>query len=191
MKFLTVFIYVLLSLFVGSLFLGLALNLIDIKVVVFLFKKYIASNMYYNGAFGVLGGLILLICFRHLQLRLFSVRKEKSITIESAEGKVSITLFAIEDLVKRLLEEKSEISHIRPKIGYTKRGIEAIIRCNLTSEVSLLEFTRDVQEKVKGRLQILLGEDKEVIVVVEIRKVLLPSRKKGDEEEPEVPFRHY
>ena len=93
-----------------------------------------------------------------------------------------------------MLEEKTEVSHIKPKVFLRKKGIEVVTKGILTSEVNLVDFTREIQEKVKEKMHALLGEDKPVKVNLEIRKVSLGGKKELDEEsaqEPEVPFRNY
>jgi hypothetical protein len=119
-------------------------------------------------------------------------RRERSVISESNYGKVSITLFAIEDMLKNVLETERSLSHVRPKVVVGKRGIDVIIRANLNSEVNLASFANDVQQKAKEKMQNLLGEEKEIKVKLEIRKMVFKGKKKiVEEEEPEIPYRYY
>lgn len=190
MVFLTILIYILISSCVGVFLVGLSLHLIDLDLAVSYIYKYLLLDFSSRAAAGIFGVLLLLLCVRYLQSLLFSSRRERAITFESPEGKVDITLFAIEDMLKRTLEEKKEISRIRPKIISKKHGLEVIIISDLASEVNILEFTREVQNKVKEKLENILGEDKEIKVQMKIRKMVFSGRKKI-EEEPEIPFRKY
>jgi hypothetical protein len=81
---------------------------------------------------------------------------------------------------------------VRPKVVVGKRGIDVIIRANLNSEVNLASFANDVQQKAKEKMQNLLGEEKEIKVKLEIRKMVFKGKKKiVEEEEPEIPYRYY
>ncbi|HIE35757.1 MAG TPA: alkaline shock response membrane anchor protein AmaP [Candidatus Omnitrophica bacterium] len=194
MNFLTVLVYCLISLFLGVSFLGFALNLIDLNLITEYLEKNILLDPYSRIILGLIGILILLFCLRCLQLIFYRLTKEKSINFSSEHGEVSVIVSAIEDLIKKLLEEKKEFSHIKPKVILRKKGIEIIIRGDLASEVNIVEFTKEVQEKVKDKLYAFLGEEKVINVRVEIRKIVFAGKKKeGEEEEKEleIPFRNY
>jgi uncharacterized alkaline shock family protein YloU len=145
----------------------------------------------------LLGALIILTCLWLLNSMLVKSRKEKSLTFESAQGKVSITFFALEDMLKKMLDERTEISHTKPKVAVRKKSIIVNIKTNLTSEVNLLEFTSEIQERIKEKLQNLLGDNKEIKIQIEIRKMRFRGERNtndtdSDEDEtPEVPFRNY
>lgn len=194
MVFLISFIYVVMSLVLGSVLIGLAWHP---NVFLVYFSKhliYLKHNIGYLplrlqlGSFGL---LIIFICARYLESVFFRSQRERSIVLESAQGKVSITLFAVEDMLKRILEGKKELLHVRPRVMPGKKVIDVIVKANLTAEVNLLEFTSSVQEELREKLQSLLGEDKEIKVRIEIRKMVFKGNKKLVEEEPEIPFRNY
>jgi len=191
MGFLTVLVYCLISLFLGSLFLGLSLNLIDLTLTCNYLEHQILANPYSRMIVGILGILIILFCLRYLQNLVRYKMREKSITFSSGQGTVSITISALEDMIKKILEKREELSHIRPNVFLKKKEIEVIIRSYLTSEVNVVEFTKDIQEKIKEKLHSLLGEERQINIKVEIRKITFGEKKKITEEEPEVPFRHY
>ena len=192
MGFLTVLIYIILSFIVGGLLIGLSVNLIVLDQLVSYVQKEILANWSLNLIVGLSGLIIILLCLRYLQSFFRRSRRNKSIIFESPEGNVSITLFALEDMVKRMLEEQTEVSNIKPKVFLKRQTIEVITRGVLAAEVNLVDFTKEIQEKIKEKMHILLGEDKEVKVSLIIRKVSLGARKEVPEEpEPEIPFRNY
>jgi len=120
------------------------------------------------------------------------LRRNKSISFDSNEGKVSITLVAIEDMLKKMLESKTEVSRIKPKVLLKRKGIEVLARGVLTTEVNLVDFTKEIQEQIKEKMNNLLGEDKKVQVNLEIRKIALNKKDLlVEDKEPEVPFRNY
>lgn len=192
MSFLTVLIYVILSLSIGLVLVGVSLDLIAITTISNYLEKEIFSDFSSRIIFFLIGTILILFCLQYIQTLLRRCRRNKSITFESPEGKVSITLSAIEDMLRKLLEERKEVSHVRPKVFLRKNLIEVVIRGVLTSEVNLVEFTKEIQESVKEKMHILLGEDKQVKVNLEIRKVIVGGKTAlADEKEPEIPFRNY
>lgn len=190
MGFLTGIIYILVSFFVGSIFIGLALNLITLHLAVIYINKYILADGYSRLIVGISGGLIILFIFRYLQSLFRNAKQNRSITFESPEGTVDITLFAIEDMIRRMLEGRKEIVRIRPKIISRKKQMEVFIRGDLAVQVNILEFTREIQASIKEKLEAVLGEEKDIKVRIKIRKMIFAGGKK-EEEEPEVPFRKY
>jgi len=196
MGFLTGPLYIVLSFAVGTLLIAFSMQLIDVVAV----SHYLYGITSTNFAPGspriamLLGGItIILFALRYIQMGLRRSRRDRSIRFESSQGTVSITLYAIEDMLKKMLEDRAEVSHVRPKVSLRKKGIDILIRGVLNAEVNLVEFTQTIQEKIKEKMDTFLGEDKDVRVNLEIRKVSVGQKKnnEGVDEEPEVPFRRY
>ncbi|MCM8832151.1 MAG: alkaline shock response membrane anchor protein AmaP [Candidatus Omnitrophica bacterium] len=188
-------LYLFLSILIGTLFISIAFkpffvfNLL--KQSVFFRNNYIIPDNL-RLRFGLFGVLIILICLKYFEAIILSKQKEKFISINTDNGKVRITLFAIEDMLAKLLESKSELSHIKPKILVDKKFIEVLIRANLTSEVNLVEFASEIQHQLKEKLQNILGKEKEIKVEIEIKKMVFSKNKKLTlEAEPKIPFRDY
>ena len=191
MGFLTALIYVVLSLVVGMLLVVLSLNLITLDTALS-YLKNMPLDFASRAALSSIGVILILLCFRYIQALFRHSRKNKTITFESKQGKVSITLLAIEDMLKKMLEEKAEVSHMKPKVSLKKKAIEVVATGILTAEVNLVEFTKELQEKIKEKINTLLGEDKPVHINLEIRKVALGGKKSiVQEKEPQIPFRNY
>lgn len=192
MTFLTVLIYFILSLMAGLVLIGISLDLIVINTIAQYLEKNILSDIWSRLILFLSGLIIILLCARYVQAIFRSSQRNKAITFESPEGKVSITIFALEDMLKKIAEARKEISRIKIKVFLKKAAIEVIIKGVLTAEANLVEFTKEMQEKVKEKLHNLLGEDKEVKVDLEIRKVLFDDKEGlSEEKEPEIPFRNY
>lgn len=192
MGFLTVLIYVVLSLAGGLFLIGLSLSFFDLAALTTYAETTLLGDFYARFSVFVTGLLLVLFCLRYIQASLARSKKDKSISFESPEGRVSVSLSAIEDMIKKMLEENSEISHIKPKVLMRKKKIEIRIRGVLNSEVNLVDFTKDIQERIKEKISILLGEDKHVQINLEIRKVALGEQKGTlEDKEPSIPFRHY
>ncbi len=192
MGFLTVLVYIVLSLVVGVLLIGVSWDPTVLNIAVTYLEGQFFSDYWLRVIAGLLGVLLILMCFSYLQRLLQRSRRDKSLTFESEQGKVSITLFAIEDMLRKILEARAEVSHIRVNVTLGKKCIEVMTRGVLTAEVNLVEFTKEIQESVKEKMHTLLGEDKEVQVNLEIRKVAIGGKRGSVEEpEPEIPFRNY
>ena len=190
MGFLIVLIYITLSLTVGLFLIGLSLEMITIDVIAN-YLAQIPADFSLKLITILTGTLLVLFCLRYIQTIFQRQQRNKSITFESDEGKVSVTLVAIEEMLKKMLEKKSEVSHIKPKVLLKKKHIEVAARGVLTTEVNLVEFTKEIQEQVKEKLHTLLGEDKQVQVNLEIRKITIGKKELTEEKEPEIPFRNY
>lgn len=191
MGFLTVLIYIILSLTTGFILIGLSLGMLNVDIIT-AYLAGISADFPLRLVTVLVGLLLILLCLRYLQASFRRARKNKSITFESEEGKVSITLVAIEDMLKKMLEEKTEVSRIRPKVILRKKGIEVAACGVLTAEVNLVEFTKEIQEQIRKKVHNLLGEDKQVQVNLEIRKIALSKKDLTSvDKEPEIPFRNY
>lgn len=192
MGFLTVLVYIVLSLIVGVVLIGAAWDPTVLQITVSYLEGQFFTDYWTRIIVGLLGVLLILMCFSYLQRLRRRSQRDKSLIFESEQGKVSITLFAIEDMLKKILEVRPEVSHVRIKVKLGKKCIEVLTRGILTAEVSLVEFTKEIQASVKEKMHTLLGEDKEVRVNLEIRKVAIGAKKGTVEEpEPEIPFRNY
>lgn len=191
MGFLTVLTYVLLSFLVG-------IFLITLPSGIVLLPNYLRHDAFSGLPFSsrialiLTGFVVILLCLRYIQKMVSGSRKNKSISFESKEGEVNITLVAIEDMLKKMLESRDEVSHTKVKVGLKKKMVEVKIKGYLNYQVNLVDFTRDIQEKVKEKLQVLLGQDKKVQVNLQIRKIAVSEENGQDkEQDPEIPFRNY
>lgn len=192
MGFFTFFIYVIVTLFFGLLLVGISLNIISIPAFMFFIQQNLLKDMTTQIVTTAVGSLIVLVCLRHIESLIYRKQNDRTITFESPDGKVSITLSAIEDMIKKILEAKSELVHIRPKVIHKKKLVKVIVKSNLLSETNILDLTRDIQEVIKEKLQNILGKEREISVDIAIRKILSRGKKGSkDEFEPEVPFRNY
>lgn len=191
MGFLTALVYVLMSIVVGAIMVGIGFKAVDLTlqlhypVKLTLFSS--AFDFYSNFIFFCGGILIILFCVRYIQ---YVIRHSRRINL--MEGNLTITISAIEDLIKRMLEEKKELLHVKPKVIFNKAGVTVIIRSDLNANVNLYSLNRVIQEQVKEKVQSLLGDEPDITIKLEIRKMTVINNKKGQERpEPEIPFRYY
>jgi len=192
MKFFIVLIYLILSLLTGLSLIGLSLDMIDGA----LFFNYLQKEMLTDNSLRLIliltGLLLILLALRYIQISLNFSRKNKTINFKTEQGKVSITVFAIEDMLKRVLEKKAEVSHLKVKVSLHKNMIEVVTRGVLTAEANLVELTKEIQEIIKTKMYVILGEEKQVKIDLEIHKVSFGGKKNlVEEKDPEIPFRNY
>lgn len=123
--------------------------------------------------------------------------QERIITFDNPLGRVTISLSALEDLVRRLAVRSPQIKEIRPDIASSKKGLKVDIRLVLRSDVNIAELTADLQEMIKRKIQDVIGKEERVLVRVHVIKISsenVPSVKKGmedDEIEPPLHFHGY
>ncbi|MCF7870538.1 MAG: alkaline shock response membrane anchor protein AmaP [Candidatus Omnitrophica bacterium] len=190
MGFLTILIYILLSFSAGFILIMAPTGILNLESLINYLDQNILNNFSSNITLVLIGLLIILLCLRYIQKMILNSRQNKNISFESKEGKVKITLVAIEDLLKKMIEQRDEISHIKVKVRLKKKIIAVQIKGYLNYEVNLVNLTKEIQEKVKERIGVLLGEDKKVEINLQIRKITV-SGDQEKAEEPEIPFRHY
>ncbi len=196
MNFISLLIYALTSLAVGAGLVGIALDIDFISI-----KTYIDSiGMVIDQSFIVrtvvfLSGVLLILMFlRSLQKLFIHSKREKTIKTDTGNGQISITLTAIEDTIKKSLDDEEIISSIRPQIIPTKKDIIINLKLILRSEVNIKEFAKSIQTKIKSKLQAFLGKDTEMIINIEIRKISFPKKGLAEneiEDEEQGPLRNY
>jgi len=144
-----------------------------------------------------LAGLFLIfVSFSFAQLILGRFQREKTIAFTSSSGQVTVSLTAIEDLIRRLNQVIPEIKELRPDVKATKKGIEVDLRVILKSEANIPELTARLQEMTQSKIEEVLGVEEQIITRIHIIKIISleekPRRKKeADKEEPTIPFSGY
>lgn len=202
MKFFTrlaVLFYVTLILFLASSAILYVMHIIRFQdIVQSLFIVYLDENLRVIVA-SVAGGFLFV---NYLFFRLFSVdvHGEKVIAFDNPAGRVTVSLAALEDLIRRVLARMSEVREARAEIRASKKGLNVKVRMFLSTEVNIPETTSRVQEVAKRKLQDIIGLNEPVNVTVYISKILQerikekrPSKPRDadDESETRVPFQGY
>ena len=125
-------------------------------------------------------------------------KKERTIAFENPAGRVSISLSALEDMIKRNVLRVSDVKEIKSVIRATKKGIDVTCRLVLKAEGNIPETTLRIQELIKSRVQEILGLEENVTVKLHIAKIFSQTEKdKGGREgdlsdfSESVPFKGY
>lgn len=136
---------------------------------------------YILGAVGI--GIILIgLIVAHITSDKF--QREKTIAFENPDGQVTVSLSAIEDLIKKISRQIPEIKELRPAVVATKKGVNILNRVVLFSGVNIPEVTEKIQNVIKAKVQDMLGIEEPISVKVHVAKIS-SSEKQKDEKEKE------
>jgi len=127
------------------------------------------------------------------------IQRDKIITFDNPSGRVTVSLFAIEDLVKRTIARMHEIKQAKTSINVSRKGLKMKIRLVLNAEVSIPEVTSKVQDLVKQKIQSTIGSDEPIEVSIFVDKIIAVKVKEQSEEvkqeveenAPGIPFQGY
>lgn len=97
--------------------------------------------------------------------------KESIISFDNPLGRVTISLSALEDLVRRMVILTPQIKEIRPTIVSTAKGLNIEIRLVLGSDVNIAELTADLQGLIKRKLQDVIGVDERIMIRIHVVKI--------------------
>ena len=199
---LAVVYYVTTILMVGTFLVVFVLNWIDFHSVVALLSLiYTDSKM--RLIFGIIGGALLFKNFIFAQVITENQQREKTIAFDNPAGRVSVSLIAMEDLVRRVMLRVPEVKEVKPNIVASKKGALSVgIRLTLKSDVNIPETTAALQEMVKRKIQETIGIEENVVVRIDVIRIsgeeVRARRSKGDEDNddlsrprPIIPFQGY
>ncbi|MDP8211887.1 MAG: alkaline shock response membrane anchor protein AmaP [Candidatus Zapsychrus exili] len=200
MKFFTrvaVLFYVTFVLFAGCFLIAFVLQLLDINyIMAFLSAAYIDTNL--RMAIGVIAVIILFKNFLFYRMFTVNINKNKVIAFDNPSGRVSVSLLALEDTVKRTALKLEEIKDLKSSIKTSKKGLQFKISLVLAAEVNIPEITSKVQELVKDKIQDMIGLDEAVDISIYVGKILLDKERKrvkkednADENDANIPFQGY
>lgn len=146
---------------------------------------------------GLSGALLILISFSFAQIILGKFQREKTIAFATSSGQVTISLSAVEDLIRRLAGIIPEVKELRPNVVANKKGIIVEMRVVLRSEANIPELTSRLQDMTKSKIQEVLGVDEQIIIRIHVAKIAhdeKDNRRKKDfekEDRSTIPFSGY
>jgi hypothetical protein len=194
-----IFFYVFLISVIGISSLLFLVHFIDLKTCLdFLAFLY---NDWHASMFAELV-IVALMIISLLLARIIYGRQEKEriISFDNPLGRVTISLSAIEDLIRRMASLIPQIKELKPEIKSSKKGLEADIKLVLRTDVNIPEMTADLQDRIKRKVHDVVGAEERVNIRVHVVKISsdLQQPKKGqssdsydDAEDSTIPFRHY
>jgi len=148
---------------------------------------------------GIAAGMFVLnlICYRLFSV---NVRRDRIIAFDNPSGRVSVSLIALEDMIKRSVHSLKEVKELKSTIRVAKKGLQVKLRLNLRSDVNIPNVTSKVQDLVTKKVQDTIGIDEPVNVSIYVGKILgEPVNRKKDQNEPpddtsslpNIPFQGY
>ncbi len=195
---LAILFYVSIVLFLGCALLTFALNWLSLDFI-FAFLTIIYADETLRWVLGIIAGILLLINFLFYQFFSINAYREKIIAFYNPYGRVTVSLFAIEDLVRGMILRLPEIKEARASIkAQKKKGLRIRVRLILRGEINIPDMTERIQELVQNKIQDVIGITDPITVEIYIGKFSLEksSGKKEKEElkdelEPHLPFKGY
>jgi uncharacterized alkaline shock family protein YloU len=169
------------------------LHLIELKDILNFLTETYNLPFYSRISLFLIGILLILFSISFVQSIFGKFQKEKTIAFTTSQGQVTISLSAVEDLIKRLTANIFEIRELRPDVIATKKGLEVYLRVVLRSEANIPDLTMRVQELVRTKIQEILGIEEPISVKIHVAKItyLEEKKKKEEEAEPTIPFTGY
>lgn len=169
-------IYIIITIILGAILVMAALGQYGMKENV----ELVVGNQL-NGQNGIwIGLVVLLLGILFLNMRLKEIMSEKSITFANPEGKITITVKAIEDFVEKVGQEFSQVIDIKPSIISNKEGIKISAKAVLVAGTHVPRLAEGIQHTIKNRIQTILGIENITSVEVHISK-LVAKKGNGDE----------
>ncbi len=160
------------------------------------FLKFIYQDGNASTLAGVIIAVTLLISLVFARIIYGRQEQERLIHFDNPFGRVTISLSAIEDLIRRVVVHAPQIKEIRPNIVSTKKGLEVEIRLVLRSDVNIPEMTANLQDIIKRKVQDVIGSEETINIRVHVIKIASESSKNGNiDDDPSVvnavPFHGY
>ena len=181
----TRFCYTVILLLLGTVLIMIAFNLMpQERLLDAIALIYAQPNFRLITGFAglLLMGLSLLIT----QIALSRLEREKTLAFDNPDGRVTVSLTAIEDFMRKLGSQIPEIKELKPKVSATKKAVIVDTKIILYSETSIPNITEKIQSIVKNRIQDMLGIEEPIIVRVHIHKLIdreEPKKKKHSEKD--------
>ena len=186
---LSILFYTLLFAFLGTLAIAFACHLIDINDLIPRIL-FVYSDLRMRLITSLSGIALILLSLAASQVISGKIQREKTIAFANPNGQVTITLSAVEDLIKRLANQLSEIKDTKAIVKATKKGIDIRMRIVLCSETNIPEFTAKLQDLIAGKIQEVFGIDEPINVKIHVAKIIThEDKQKKSIEKPQEEIR--
>jgi len=136
---------------------------------------------------GICAGAIMFMSFLLARLIYGRRQMERTIAFENPHGGVTVSLTALEDLIKRLIVQVPEAKEIRPYMIATRKGLEVDIKLVLRHEANIPELTARFQDLVRKKIEDAVGMEGKFNIRVHVTKISLDDIKSKNKDEFQVP----
>ncbi len=179
---LSIIFYTIIFALLGTLAIAFALHLIDIQELIPQLN-FIYSDVHMRLITGLSGLFFILLSFAVAHIVTGKIQREKTIAFSNPNGQVTITLSAVEDLIKRLANQLTEIKDTKAIVRATKKGIDVRMRVVLRSETNIPDFTARLQDLIAARIQEVFGLDEPISVKIHVAKIIISEERSKKKEE--------
>ena len=187
----TMFFYTLVFLLIGCSLIVLSLNIISIDDIVRAIE-YAYNTINVQLMVGLVGLLLIIHSLVAVQVTLGNLQRERTIAFENPSGRVTISLSAIEDFIKRTAVHIPDVKELRPNVTADKKGIHVVNKVVIYSDANIPDATEKMQSVLKNKIQEMLGIEEAINIKVHIAKIVAresrenkaPRIKKKEEKRP-------
>lgn len=173
MKVVNFFIHVfsvLVYLTLGSLLLIISLRIVTMEDI-FSSVRELYQGFWNSFEAFLIGFLFICVGLAFARILIVKARSDDSLVYQSAMGRITVSLAAIEDIVRKALKKFLVIKECKVKTNVQDSELEVILRLTLWSALSIPDLIRDVQEEVRQKLSRVLGMEYPLQIKAEVVKV--------------------
>ena len=174
----TVFFYTLAFLIIGCALIASSLNIIPQEELLNVIT-YSYNIVKMRVAIGAIGLLLIIYSLLAVQIAFGNIQREKTIAFDNPSGRVTISLSAIEDFIKRAAMHIEEVKDLRANVIANKKGIHITNRIVIYSDVNLPDTTEKIQSILKNKMQEMLGIEEPINIKVHIAKIVEREASRG------------
>lgn len=160
------FIYTLIVILLSLTLLGIALNIIDYRLV----GDLLSNATYKSNAF-ILGAIAVVLFLASIRLLVagFSRQKPVSTLLMNTElGVIRVSVNTLDTLTQKAVRSFQEVKEIKSVVLSDPDGIRIQLKISILPDIVMPELSRNIQQKVKEYVESLSGiAVKEVQVYIE------------------------
>jgi len=146
--------------------------------------RLIVKDIQLRFLIGILAGGLLILNYFFSRIIIGKQLREKNIAFDNPNGRVTISLLAMDDLIQRLIAKVPEVKEAKSNIIATKRGLDIDVRLILQSDANLPELSSRLQDLIKRKIQETIGLEGTINVRIHIQKIVkFESKSKKHREE--------
>ena len=172
----TMFFYTIVFLAIGGALIAFSLNMIAVSDIMPAIE-YAHDDINLRLTTGLVGALLIMYSLVAIQIALGNFQREKTIAFENPSGRVTISMSAIEDFIKRAAAHIPEIKELRANVKATKKGINITNRVFIYSDANIPDTTEKIQNILKNKIQDMLGIEEPISIKVHIAKIVTKEAK--------------
>jgi len=177
MKVVNAFIHIF-SLFVfltmGSFLIIVAFHLISLEDALRTVNELYAEPLR-SLQVGLMGFLFIIVGLVFAKFLIKNSRGDDAWVFHGENGSITISVKAIEDIVKKILKKFEPVRDAKLKTIVQDRALGMKIKLTVWSGTLIPELTQDVQNEVRVRLEKLLGVSEKVEVQVTVSRIVAGS----------------